>query len=491
MSRIVARRPVAAGVGLCVLVILAGAAAGQEATLRARLFVEADRAMAEADRSLAAVLAPSSYEQAVEHYRSAAADLERGRNLDSIRRDLAAATDLFIRASDATAIARVSLGDAIAAREDAEMAEAPRFASEQWHSAELEFADAARRLEDGNLNRAKRTAEAAREQYRAAELNAIEANYLTGARRLIAEARDMHVERYAPLTLGKAEKLLAEAETRLRTDRYDTDYPRSLAREANYEARHSIYLAERIRAMSGRDLSAEQLVLEAEAPFVQIAGQLDIVAELDKGFEKTTGEVVAAVDELEANREQLLERDDRIAFLEDEMLRLEARLGDESERRKLQEQIQRRFEELAAVFTRDEATVLRRGDELIVRMGLNFDSGSAVIAPRYFPLLHKIQTAIDLFPDSNVEVQGHTDSFGADESNLELSERRAGAVQQYLLANMDSLGGTEITAVGYGEMVPLANNETPEGRARNRRIDLSIRPNMEVLASSIAAESGL
>jgi outer membrane protein OmpA-like peptidoglycan-associated protein len=167
---------------------------------------------------------------------------------------------------------------------------------------------------------------------------------------------------------------------------------------------------------------------------------------------------------------------------------MEVRLGDESEQRKVQEQIQQRFGQIAAVFTREEAQVLRRGDEIIVRMGLNFDSGSSVIKPEYFTLLRKIQTAIDVFPDSQVEVQGHTDSFGADELNRTLSEQRASAVQQYLLANMDSLGATAITAAGYGETVPLANNETPEGRTRNRRIDLLITPNLAVLTAALSGQ---
>jgi outer membrane protein OmpA-like peptidoglycan-associated protein len=153
----------------------------------------------------------------------------------------------------------------------------------------------------------------------------------------------------------------------------------------------------------------------------------------------------------------------------------------------LQEQVQQRFAQLAAVFTRDEAVVLRRGNDVIVRMGLNFDSGSSVVKSEYFALLRKIQTAIDVFPDSHVEIQGHTDSFGADDFNLDLSTQRATAVQRYLLANMDSLGATEIVAVGYGETVPVANNETPEGRTRNRRIDLMIEPNLDMLRESLAA----
>lgn len=473
--------------GLFVFISFVSLGVAQEAAFRAQLFAQADAAKAAADTALANVLAPASYTEAMEHYRSADAALTRGRNLEGIRVDLAAAVQLFSRATSATELARVSLRDAIAARDDAEMAEAPKFAAAPWSEAEAEFADAARRLESGNLNRAQRAAETARQEYRDAELIAIETNYLDGARRLIAQARRERVDRYAPLTLAKAESVLAEAETRLRNDRYDTDLPRSLAREANYEARHSMYLAGRIRAMDDRDITPEALLLDAEKAVTQIAGGLDLVAELDQGFEPATAAINAVIDDLVSDRENLRQSNERVAFLEDEMSRIEARLGEESELRKLQAQIQQRFEQLASVFTRDEAVVLRRGDDVIVRMGLNFDSGSDVIKPEYFALLRKIQTAIDVFPDSHVEIQGHTDSFGADEFNRALSERRANAVEQYLLANIGSLGATEIEAVGYGETVPLANNETPEGRTRNRRIDLLIRPNMAVLTQTLAA----
>ena len=163
------------------LVVAANFAEAQDTTLRAQLFAEADRAMTVANDAHASILAPASYEQAAEHYRNAESGLARGRNLDTIRRELAAAVDSFTQAAEATELARVSLGEAIAARDDAEMAEAARFASAQWREAEVEFADAARRLEGGNLNRAQRTAEEARQKFRAAELMAIEANYLSGA----------------------------------------------------------------------------------------------------------------------------------------------------------------------------------------------------------------------------------------------------------------------------------------------------------------------
>lgn len=472
-------------VAAAITLLTAVGAAAQEPVLRDQIFARADRALAAANESQANVLAPVSYERAARYYRDAESALERGRRIEGIREDLDEAVGYFEAAVAAADIARVTLREAIAARDDAMAADAADYAGREWQEAEETFATATRRLENGTLSSAQRAGDEAEEQFRVAEMTAIENNYLSGARMRIAQAEDLRVDRYAPETLARAKHLLAEAEASLRRDRYDTDYPRTLAREANYEARHATYLAERIEAMQDRDVSAEALLLAAEAPLASIAGELDLVAEFDTGFEAPGAAIVSAVQALRADSETLRQREEQIAFLEDEMASLEARLGEESEQRKLQAQIQDRFEQVAAVFTRDEAQVLRRGNDVIVRMGLNFDVGRADIKPEYFGLLRKIQAAIDVFPGSHVEVQGHTDAFGADESNMRLSERRARAVQQYLLSNMQ-LRAVTIDAVGYGETVPLANNETPEGRLRNRRIDLLITPNLDALIAELS-----
>jgi outer membrane protein OmpA-like peptidoglycan-associated protein len=93
--------------------------------------------------------------------------------------------------------------------------------------------------------------------------------------------------------------------------------------------------------------------------------------------------------------------------------------------------------------------------------------------------LSKVQNAINIFPGSEITVEGHTDSFGGDEVNLRLSQERAEAVRQYLLANMRNLSADQVKAVGYGESKPIANNETAEGRAKNRRIDIVITPKLD------------
>jgi OmpA-OmpF porin, OOP family len=75
-------------------------------------------------------------------------------------------------------------------------------------------------------------------------------------------------------------------------------------------------------------------------------------------------------------------------------------------------------------------------------------------------------------PNALVEVGGHTDAVGSDEYNRDLSQRRAGAVRDYLVEQ--GVDGKRLSAVGYGESRPVADNDTPEGRARNRRVELRV-----------------
>jgi len=137
------------------------------------------------------------------------------------------------------------------------------------------------------------------------------------------------------------------------------------------------------------------------------------------------------------------------------------------------------FEQVEKMFTRNEARVFREGDTIILRLvGLTFDSGKAEIKQQDFDLLAKVEKAIDVFPRSELVIEGHTDSYGGDEFNQRLSQERAESVQKYMI-NAMRLPSYRLIATGYGETNPVANNETESGRARNRRIDIVIKPNLD------------
>jgi outer membrane protein OmpA-like peptidoglycan-associated protein len=131
------------------------------------------------------------------------------------------------------------------------------------------------------------------------------------------------------------------------------------------------------------------------------------------------------------------------------------------------------------MFSNEEARVFRQGDTIILRLvGLTFDSGSAQIKPDNFALLQRVEQAIDVFPRSELVIEGHTDSYGGDDLNQKLSQQRAESVQQYMV-NAMRIPTYRLIATGYGETRPVASNETAAGRTSNRRIDIVIKPNLE------------
>ena len=433
--------------------------------------------MKAANDARANIFAPKNYADAAKRYRDAEDKLERGRSIESIKKDLDAAAKSLRLAVDATRLAGVTLTSAIQARNDAEEASANSFAAKQWKEAEEKFASAATRLEDGNINAARSRASDAEKLYREAELAAIKANYLDETRRLIAQAKKDRVERDAPKTLAKAESLLSRAEKALSDNRYDTDEPRSLARQAKYEVKHAIYLATVLKPLRDRDLTPEEFALTSEQPIEIIAAKLDLVAALDQGFDGPTQQISASIEMLQKDAYELNERRGQILALEQELQKLEQTLGTQSQLLAAQEQQRQKFRKIETMFGPGEAQVFMQGQNVLIRpIGLVFASGSPQIETQYFSLLRKVQDAIHALPNSTIIVEGHTDSFGGDETNLVLSQDRAEAVRAYLLANMRDLSADDVQSVGFGESRPVANNENVDGRAKNRRIDLVVQP---------------
>ncbi len=120
--------------------------------------------------------------------------------------------------------------------------------------------------------------------------------------------------------------------------------------------------------------------------------------------------------------------------------------------------------------------VINQGDYLIVRMpeDILFAVDSAVVQPALRPDLAAVAANLNRYPGSTIEVVGHTDRTGPADYNLALSQRRARAVADILIAEGVSAG--RVRAIGKGEDEPIATNYTPQGRAQNRRVEILIRP---------------
>ncbi|MFV2090082.1 MAG: OmpA family protein, partial [Pseudomonadales bacterium] len=367
-------------------------------------------------------------------------------------------------------------------------------AVDDWDEGESNFSEATRRLERSSIKYAQRYADKAETAYRAGELAAIKANYLNETKDLIQKAEKLRAERYAPMSLNNARILLDTAETALNTDRYDTDRPRSLAVDAKHNARHAIYVSRLEQRIRERQTNLESVLLEWEASIGRLGDALDKPVYFDNGETAAIDELLVSLDSIKKTGDSLTQdlsdREQQLAALNEQVTKMQELLGGGNQTieelevllaqqaRHLEQQARHRerFTKVESLFESNQATVLRQGDTVIIRMiGLNFDSGAAQLKQEHRPILDVLEQAISEFPESQVVVEGHTDAFGSDQQNLALSQARADSVVKHLLISLP-ISPLNLNSMGYGESRPVANNETPEGRKRNRRIDVIIQP---------------
>jgi outer membrane protein OmpA-like peptidoglycan-associated protein len=344
------------------------------------------------------------------------------------------------------------------------------------------------------------------------------------ARNAIQIARAMGADRFALETLQKAEKSLAQAEA------YQT---RKAGRKpVTMMAREAVQTAEDARAIAVQRQAEETLALErqqsvdreARSENARVAAQLDAdrvtrdaeaarlaaAAEADRMKREKDAQAAASSAELaglkaetdaraaasalevaqmkaDADARSLAARNeaDRIKQANDAQNAASRAALDAAAAQKAQleaEKVELRtrlLAQFAAVLqTRDTA----RG--LIVNMSdVLFDTGKFSLRPLAREKLAKVAGIVSGHPGLTLDVEGHTDSVGSDESNQKLSERRGGAVREYLL--QQGMATASVTMKGLGETQPVASNDTAKGRQENRRVELVISG--EVIGTQIGA----
>ena len=115
------------------------------------------------------------------------------------------------------------------------------------------------------------------------------------------------------------------------------------------------------------------------------------------------------------------------------------------------------------------------GIKITFSSGIMFDVERAVLKDQYTGELGELSKILNKYEDTNILLEGHTDSTGSEEYNLDLSKKRAQSVANYLATQ--NVNPTRFTIMGYGESQPIAGNETVEGRAQNRRVEVAIFAN--------------
>ena len=136
------------------------------------------------------------------------------------------------------------------------------------------------------------------------------------------------------------------------------------------------------------------------------------------------------------------------------------------------------------------AKVERVGEGIVVEFNSNvlFAVNQSNISPQADNILHDLVKILMKYPDTNIEIQGHTDNTGTNEYNQTLSVQRAQSVSDHLI-NVHGIGASRITTKGFGETAPKYTNETDEGRTQNRRVEFLITANDKMKADA-AKEAG-
>ena len=256
---------------------------------------------------------------------------------------------------------------------------------------------------------------------------------------------------------SEAERRAAEAEARAAEERRRIE--EELARREN-EARER----ERQRAETEAKLTAERTRAEQEAAARTQAERDRVAAELEKMKADLEATRKAAEDAQKAAQEERQR-------LEEQRKAEEARQAELARAREAQEQAEAALKTTLAQLgqVREEA----RGLILTLPGNIYFDVNKTEVKPAMRDRLSQVARALATVPDRHVLVEGHTDSTGADDYNLQLSRLRAESVRSILIAG--GVPPDRIESQGYGKTRPVASNATADGKAKNRRVEIVVQ----------------
>ncbi|MGA9536305.1 MAG: OmpA family protein [Desulfobacterales bacterium] len=438
-----------------------------------------ERAVVNARTNQVDLLAPFWFSKAEDSLAEARKGLEEKAEISRIAEYVSIGQTQLKRAEEIAAVARTSMADVIKRREMARKAGAAELKG--YPQAERRFFRLTKEIEDNNLDYVLRNKEKVKNSFRDLEIAAIKRNVLGEVRITLNEAERLGAKKYAPKAYADAVRNLNVAEAFITENPYEVEEMTRQAQEALFYARRAVELTRQSKKFQA--MNSEQIALWIEGILSQTAEQLKAPDMRDQTFEIQRQNISGSIAAMQKNQDflntKIQEEEIEIETLKDRVFALEGKSRQEQiarEQLEAEKKFNEKFESIQNSFSSEEAEVYRQGNQLVIRLrGMQFPIGKAVILPENYALLSKVQLAIRTFNDPEVIVEGHTDITGSIEVNQQLSQERATAVKEYLVSN-DTLPGSNVLAVGYGSARPLMSNETAEGRAVNRRIDVIITP---------------
>ncbi len=280
-------------------------------------------------------------------------------------------------------------------------------------------------------------------------------------------------EKYATSILSKADQQLMQAETAYRQKQGKTAVE-SAARETTQTAEEARVMAVKQRAEDEAQAKAAAEKIAAEER--EAKARADAEAARAEA-EKMKAEAQAAAQEAARQREAA-EQAKAEALKQQQALAAETAKARQAaaQSEQLRQQAEKDKQELRARLLQQLNSILATKDTargLIANMSdVLFKTGSFELLPGARERLAKVSGIVLAYPSLHLQVEGHTDSVGADEYNQQLSQKRAGAVRDYLV--QQGILADSIESRGFGKTEPVASNETPEGRQQNRRVEMVI-----------------
>ena len=443
---------------------------------------EMNKSANKAEKLSANILSSRNYEKALRYKERT---LSTNRSVKYICQNAQRATESYELASQISQLASIELKETIQQRSNAIKVESEKKYLKDWDKIERKFLQAIKSLENGNIKKAQELNIIASNEFSDIELKSIKDNYLYNARSKIILAKKEKADRFAPITLSEAIVFLSKAESDLEDERYENQLARKNAELSIERSEHAIFLTKLIQSVDENQLSIEQLIIRSEKNLEKIASSADIYPLMTNGYEPLTQSLSLFIDTLKRDK-LYLEQDQKdnliqIADMEEEIRNLDKMLGGATEEKErliqsieAQARVKEQFERVERIFNANEARVFRENNNVILRLiGITFESNESKVMTKNIPLLTKVEKAIDVYPNSEIIIEGHTDSQGDDQLNQNLSQKRADSIKQYMI-NAMLIPNFRIIATGYGETKPIANNETSLGRQKNRRIDIVI-----------------
>jgi len=467
------------------------------------------------------VFAPKMYEKAQKKADKAQQAVKKGKRRKDIEGHVAEAMEYVENAIKSTEVARLTLNDYLPSREKAKKAQAPVLVPELYQKAEKQFINATSKVESGDVKGGLKEAEKSLPLFNVAEMEAIRVDILGTADKFIAAAVADEADKFALSTLDKARTARAKGDAILSQDRYNREEAAVEAKRAEYEARHASNIAQSVRSLNRNDQAWEKLMLIYEIQMNRIASEAGIEQlPFDDGPLAAADSLINYINNLKGERNELIAVQEKTTgqlkktlgrmdykYAEDAPVRLAEIVDSEfilfqdnvnnlreevvAEKTKVTEltssheevsaelqvrkEKEEKFKKAKNILNPSEGEVLfNASNDIVLRLGgLSFDVGKSDLKDEHMPLLKKVEEVIKMFPESKLVIEGHTDASGDRPTNAALSEKRAFSVMQYLRQSL-LIPADRVRSIGYGDEKPIASNQTSEGRAKNRRIDIII-----------------